>query len=113
MDVVLAGLNYTSAGCLLGLSLLAYDGGTLDEEDLILLALTLEIGAARSYFTPPQEIPAQSNLLALDEATFLRRIGFTQRQVEAIHGALALPTDFAAPCRTKEQHGGITINFRV
>ena len=83
----------TPSGRLLGLSLMAYGEGTLDKEELISLGLDLEIGDARSYFALPQEIPVRP-LLALDEATFLSRFRFTQRQVEAIHGALALPADF-------------------
>ena len=92
----LAGLNDTPSGRLLGLSLITYGEGTLDEEELIFLGLGLEIGDARSYFALPQEIPVRP-LLALDEATFLSRFRFMQPQVEAIHGALALrrfPADF-------------------
>ena len=75
---------------------MAYGEGTFDEEELISLALGLEIGDARSHFALPQEIPVRP-LLALDEATFLSRFRFTQLQVEAIHGTLALrrlPADF-------------------
>ena len=93
IDVVLAGLNDTPSGSLLGLSSMAYGEGTLDEEELILLGLGLEIGDGRSYFALPQEIPVRL-LLVLDEGTFLSTFRFTQRQVEAIHGALALPADF-------------------
>ena len=92
MDVVLAGLNDTPSGCQLGPSW-AYSEGTLDEEEYILLSLGLELGDARSYFALPQEIPVRP-LLALDETTFLSRFRFTEPQVEAIHGALALPADF-------------------
>ena len=92
MDVVLAGLNDTPSGCLLGLSW-AYGKGIRGEEEYILLNLGLELGDARSYFALPQEIPVRP-LLALDEATFLSEFRFTQPQVKAIHGALALPADF-------------------
>ena len=93
MDVVLAALNDTPSGRRPGLSLMAYGEGTFDEEELILLDLGLEIGDARCYFALPRSVPARP-LLALDEATFFNEFRFTQRQVEAIHVALALPTDF-------------------
>ena len=48
MDVVLAGLNNTPSGLLLGLTLMAYSEGTHEEEELILLGWGLEIGNARS-----------------------------------------------------------------
>ena len=54
MDVVLAALNGTLSGRRLGLSLMAYGEGTLDEEELILLGLGLKIGDARCYFALPQ-----------------------------------------------------------
>ena len=41
MDVVLAGLNDTPSGRLLGLFLIAYGEGTLGEEEFILLAWVL------------------------------------------------------------------------
>ena len=94
MDLVLAALNDTPSGRRLGLSLMAYSEGTFDEEELILLGLGLEIGDARCYFALPRSVPARP-LLALDEATFVSEFRFTQRQLEAIHVALALPTDFA------------------
>ena len=93
MDMVLVALNDTPSGRRLGLSLMAYSEGALDEEELILLGLGLEIGGAYCYFALPQQIPARP-LLALDEATFFSEFRFTQRQVEAIHGALVLSTDF-------------------
>ena len=93
MDVVLAGLNDIPSGRLLGLSLMAYGEGTLDEEELILQGLGLVIGGARKYFASPQEIPVRP-LLVLDGATLLSRLRFTQPQDESIHGALAPPADF-------------------
>ena len=93
IDVVLAGLNDTHSGGLLGLSLMAYVEGILEEEELVFLGLGLEIGVGRSYFSLPQEIPVRP-LLALDGATILSSFKFTQRQIEAIHGALGLPADF-------------------
>ena len=72
---------------------MAYGEGTFDEEELILLGLGLEIGDARCYFALHRSVPARP-LLGLDEATFVSEFRFTQRQVDAIHVAIALPTDF-------------------
>ena len=78
----------------------APEGGDLDENELLLLATSVEFGNTRGCFLLLSLLPPRLDLFALDDDVCLERFRFSRAQLVSLVTELQIPERFTALCRT-------------